>query len=147
MVIMFHRQRCIILYVTEEGGTPPPSNPPTWRSKNAQSELCWIIFICHCQQEYTVFGYFRHYWTDKRFVGKFNESIRLKGSTIEHAWIPDTYVSNCRESNLRLKDSEAESSLTISPDGRIFYSKGWVKYISRWHCILFLCSFETTPFL
>ena len=71
-----------------------------------------------------MFGYFRHYWTDKRLAGKFQEGIQLKGSTIEHAWTPDTYISNSRESNLRHKDSEAESALFVSPAGDIFYSKG-----------------------
>lgn len=77
-------------------------------------------------QEYTLFGYLRHYWTDKRFAGKDQEPILLMGSTLENAWMPDTYISNSRESNLRLKDSEAQSSLLVSPDGLLFYSKGWV---------------------
>ena len=71
-----------------------------------------------------MFGYLRHYWRDKRFEGKLKETVMLKGSTIEHAWTPDTYISNSRESNLRKKDSEAESALFIFPDGDIFYSKG-----------------------
>ena len=28
MVFMFHRQKCIILYVTEEAGIPPSTPPP-----------------------------------------------------------------------------------------------------------------------
>ena len=73
-----------------------------------------------------MFGYLRHYWTDKRFAGKSNKTIRLQGSTIEHVWTPDTYVSNSRESNLPKKDSESESVLQIYPDGGVFYTKGLV---------------------
>lgn len=80
--------------------------------------------IAEADMEYTLFGYLRHYWTDKRFAGKDQEPILLMGSTLENAWMPDTYISNSRESNLRLKDSEAQSSLLISPDGLLFYSKG-----------------------
>lgn len=80
--------------------------------------------IAEADMEYTLFGYLRHYWTDKRFAGKYQEPILLMGSTLENAWIPDTYISNSRESNLRLKDSEAQSSLLVSPDGLLFYSKG-----------------------
>ncbi|PFX20131.1 Gamma-aminobutyric acid receptor subunit beta-3 [Stylophora pistillata] len=80
--------------------------------------------IAEANMEYTLFGYFRHYWTDKRLANKSREIIHLKGSTIEHAWLPDTYISNSRQSNLRQKDSEAESSLFLYPNGAIFYSKG-----------------------
>ena len=73
-----------------------------------------------------MFGYLRHYWTDKRFAGKSNKTIRLQGSAIEHAWTPDTYISNSRESNIRVKDSESESVLEICPNGGVFYSKGLV---------------------
>lgn len=73
-----------------------------------------------------MFGYLRHFWIDKRFAGRFNETIRLKGSIVEHAWTPDTYVGNSRESNLRVKDSESDSMLEIYPNGSIFYSKGLV---------------------
>ena len=71
-----------------------------------------------------MFGYLRHYWTDKRFAGKFNETLRLRGSIVEHAWTPDTYVTNSRESNMRVKDSESDSAFEVYPDGGIFYSKG-----------------------
>lgn len=80
--------------------------------------------IAEANMEYTLFGYLRHYWTDKRFANKSKEVIQLKGSTIEHAWMPDTYISNSRQSNLRQKDSEAESTLFIYTDGSMFYSKG-----------------------
>ncbi|CAH3025688.1 unnamed protein product, partial [Porites evermanni] len=80
--------------------------------------------IAEANMEYTVFGYLRHFWIDKRFAGRFNETIRLKGSIVEHAWTPDTYVGNSRESNLRVKDSESDSMLEIYPNGSIFYSKG-----------------------
>ena len=73
-----------------------------------------------------MFGYLRHFWTDTRFAGRFNETIRLKGSIVEKAWTPDTYVGNSRESNMRVKDSESDSMLEIYPNGRIFYSKGLV---------------------
>ena len=74
-------------------------------------------------QEYTVFGYIRQYWTDKRFASKFSETIRLKGSTIECAWIPDTYVVNTRESNLLAENSNGGSLFEIQPNGTIFYSR------------------------
>ena len=74
-----------------------------------------------------MFGYLRHYWSDKRFAGKSNKTIRLKGSTVEHAWTPDTYVSNSRQSNMRVKDSESECVLEIYSNGGVFYSKGLVK--------------------
>ena len=70
-----------------------------------------------------MFGYIRHYWTDKRFARKFNETIRLKGSTIDCAWIPDTYVTNRRESNLVAKNSDARSLFEIHPNGTILYSR------------------------
>ena len=88
--------------------------------------LIILYFVIHasCQQEYTVFGYLRHHWTDKRFAGKFQDPVLLKGTTIERAWLPDTYISNARESNFPQKDSESQSSLLVSPDGGLFYSKG-----------------------
>ena len=70
-----------------------------------------------------MFGYIRHYWTDKRFAGKFSETIRLKGSTIECAWIPDTYVINTRESNLLAENSNGGSLFEIHTNGTIFYSR------------------------
>ena len=73
-----------------------------------------------------MFGYLRHFWIEERFAGRFNETIRLKGSIVEHAWTPDTYVGNSRESNLRVKDSESDSMLEIYPNGSIFYTKGLV---------------------
>ena len=70
-----------------------------------------------------MFGYIRHYWTDKRFAGKFSETLRLKGSIIECAWIPDTYVTNTRESNLMAENSDVGSVFEIHPNGTIFYSR------------------------
>ena len=70
-----------------------------------------------------MFGYIRHYWTDKRFASKFNETVYLKGSTIECAWIPDTYVTNTRESNLPAENSDIRSLFKIYPNGTIFYSR------------------------
>ena len=70
-----------------------------------------------------MFGYSRHYWTDKRFAGKFSETLRLKGSIIEGAWIPDTYVTNTRESNLMAENSDVGSVFEIHPNGTIFYSR------------------------
>lgn len=86
--------------------------------------LHWYLFSC--PQEYTVFGYFRQYWSDKRFASKSQETIMLKGSTVEQAWKPDTYISNSRESNLRQRDSESETALFVYPKGEVFYSKGSV---------------------
>jgi len=94
--------------------------------------------IAEANMEYAIFGYFRHYWTDKRLANKSKESIQLKGSTVEHAWTPDTYISNARESNLRLKDSEAESAFFVDPDGSVFYSKG-VKIVAS--CEMKLANF------
>ena len=98
--------------------------------KASEYETEWSVFNFFFK-EYTLFGYLRHYWTDKRFANKSKEVIQLKGSTIEHAWMPDTYISNSRQSNLRQKDSEAESTLFIHTDGSMFYSKGWVKGYKR----------------
>ena len=70
-----------------------------------------------------MFGYIRHYWTDKRFAGKFSETLRLQGSIIERAWIPDTYVTNTRESNLMAENSDVRSIFEIHPNGTIFYSR------------------------
>ncbi|XP_068691246.1 gamma-aminobutyric acid receptor subunit beta-like isoform X1 [Montipora foliosa] len=80
--------------------------------------------IAEADMEYTVFGYLRHHWTDKRLAGKFQDPVLLKGTTIERAWLPDTYISNARESNFPQKDSESQSSLLVSSDGGLFYSKG-----------------------
>jgi len=73
--------------------------------------------IAEANMEYAIFGYFRHYWTDERLANKSQDTIQLKGSTVEHAWTPDTYISNARQSNLRLKDSEAQSAFFVYPDG------------------------------
>ena len=81
-----------------------------------------------------MFGYIRHYWTDKRFAGKFSETIRLKGSIIECAWIPDTYVINTRESNLLAENSNGGSLFEIHPNGTIFYSRRLVfnSFVDQW---------------
>lgn len=94
--------------------------------------------IAEANMEYAIFGYFRHYWTDERLANKSQETIQLKGSTVEHAWTPDTYISNARQSNLRLKDSEAQSAFFVYPNGSIFYSKG-VKIVAS--CEMKLANF------
>lgn len=70
-----------------------------------------------------MFGYFRQSWVDRRLAGRFNHSVVLKNSAVEHAWIPDTYCSNARQSNLMMIGPDTESAIIVDTDGSVFYTK------------------------
>lgn len=82
----------------------------------------WLLF-----QEYTVFGYFRQRWVDCRLAGKFNHTVLLKNTAVDHAWTPDTFCSNARQSNLMMRGSGTDSAMTVDIDGAVFFTKRLVK--------------------
>jgi hypothetical protein len=79
-------------------------------------------------QEYPVFLYFHQSWTDDRLAGKLNHSLTLTGEAITSFWRPDPYCYNARISNLMAEDKNVRSRLTITTNGEMFYSRGYVAY-------------------
>lgn len=73
-----------------------------------------------------MYSYFKQIWTDKRLAGRINRSITLKGSDINRVWTPDAYCYNARLTNLMLPDAETHSKVSISPDGVLEYSRGYI---------------------
>ncbi|EDO36971.1 predicted protein, partial [Nematostella vectensis] len=73
--------------------------------------------------EFSVFMYFRQMWRDPRLADRVNQSVVLQRDQISYLWFPDTYCSNAKRSDLMSPDTEIHSSLTLEPDGSIFYSR------------------------
>ena len=70
-----------------------------------------------------MFLYFRQHWKDERLARLVNTTVVLEREHISRLWTPKPYCSNAKTSNLMLPDSEVHSSLKVSPDGSIFYSR------------------------
>ncbi|KAM7431898.1 Gamma-aminobutyric acid receptor subunit alpha-4 [Porites harrisoni] len=79
--------------------------------------------IKEADMEYTVFGYFRQSWVDKRLAGKLNQTLVLRNTAIDHAWIPDTYCANTRQSNLKTSASDSESAMRVDINGSVFFTQ------------------------
>ena len=70
-----------------------------------------------------MYFYLRQQWYDPRFVEQINISIDLNREYAEMVWRPDTYCTNARETNLMMPDSETHTSVTLQPDGSVYYSR------------------------
>lgn len=55
-----------------------------------------------------------------------NRSVTFKGADIENLWTPDAYCYNARMTNIMLPDSETHSKVSVSPEGVLVYSRGFV---------------------
>ena len=81
-----------------------------------------IIF----HQGMPVHFYLRQTWIDQRFTNQINKSYVLNRDTIEKIWRPDTFCSNARETNLMMPEDQVHSAAGISPNGSIWYSRGYL---------------------
>ena len=89
------------------------------------------LLIIFWLQEYTVFGYFRQSWVDKRLAGKLNQTLVLRNTAIDHAWIPDTYCANTRQSNLKTSASDSESAMRVDINGSVFFTQRFVNFCHK----------------
>ena len=81
-------------------------------------------------QEYTVFGFFSSKLGRQalgRNWGKLNQTLVLRNTAIDHAWIPDTYCGNIRQSNLKTSASDTEAAMRIDINGSVFLTQRFVK--------------------